>query len=176
MNQATVFISVRMSDLWENGVYETIKEIFGQSEIDIDKVKRWTTNEGDLQIFNEIWELKTSQAKNSWTGATHSSHKVGRYILINYSINRDLKLSLINKADFIPELGIFLLNASNEEIKWKGEPTKKSSFTTLRIQKHWVVENKTTNVWGKLQIDISKKNKYAKIIKRENPNIDRLTN
>lgn len=176
INQATVFITVRMSDLWENGVYETIKEIFGQIEIDTHHVKRWTTNEGDLQIFNEIWELKTSQAKNSWTGATHSSHKVGRYLLINYSVDRSLKLKLVNESKFIPMLGIFLLDVSkiipsDGKNIWSGKPTKNNSFTTLKIKKDWVIENKIMNIWGHLQTNLSSKTKFAKIIKKRNPNI-----
>lgn len=167
INQATVFASVRLSEMWENGCYESIRKLFGQIEIEIDKVKRWTTSEGDLVIFNEIWEFKSSQAKHSWTGATHSSHKVKKYILINYKIDKKIKLNLICPPELIPEFGIFLLKVpESEDEVWKGKPTTNNSFTTLRIKNDWVIENKTMNIWGKLQ---PTKDKYAKIMHKKSP-------
>ncbi len=167
INQATVFASVRLSEMWENGCYEAIRDLFGLIEIEIDKVKRWSTSEGDLVIFNEIWELKTSQAKDSWTGATHSSHKTQKYILINYKIDKKIKLNLLCSPKLIPEFGIFLLNIPDDEKNvWKGKPTNNNSFTTLKIKNDWILENKTMDVWGKLEVT---KNKYAKIIHKKSP-------
>lgn len=166
-NQITVFISVRLSELWENAIYETIKELFGQLEIDIDMTKRWTTSDGDISILNEVWEIKTSQSQDSWTGATHSSHKVPRYILVHYTINKDIKLDLINDSDLFPEFSIYLIDEiENDEKIWSGAPTKNSSFTTLKIKNEWIDEGKVICIWGDL---VQGKGKYAKIVHHKNP-------
>jgi len=165
-NQITVFVSVRMSELWENAIYEGIKELFGEIEIRIGNVKRWTDADGDIKIFDEQWEIKTSQANNSWTGATHSSHKVSKYILINYRINKDIKLSPTTSLikEFIPQMSVFLLDLSKAENisnPWVGVPTYKSSFSTLKINNEWVKKGCVKEIFGKIKIT---KSKNAKII------------
>jgi hypothetical protein len=54
------------------------------------------------------WEIKSSQALNSFTGATHSASKCNNYILVNYSIDRDLKLNEDKNKGFITELAVFI--------------------------------------------------------------------
>ena len=170
INQATVFASVRLAEMWENGCYESLRNLFGMREIDIENVKRWTTSDGDFIIFNEIWELKTSQAKDSWTGATHSSHKSRNYILINFTLNCDLKLGLITPPEFIPQFSVYLVKfPENIEINeiWKGKPTNKNSFTTFRIRNDWIQQGYVRKLHGDLLV--SPKNKYAKILHDKNP-------
>jgi hypothetical protein len=157
--------------LWENAIYESIKEMFGQLEIKIDNVKRWTTADGDISILGKTWEIKTSQAKDSWTGATHSSHKVPRYILVHYQIDRKKRLELVNNNELFPSLSIYLIDDIEEDTReiWNGEPKENSSFTTFRIKKEWVEQNKVLCIWGDLDIS---KGKYAKIIHEKNPNLN----
>ncbi|MDR0752866.1 MAG: hypothetical protein LBF02_02065 [Mycoplasmataceae bacterium] len=168
-NQITVFISVRLSELWENSIFEAIKEMFGQLEIPISKVSRWTTSDGDIKILNDVYEIKTSQAKDSWTGATHSSHKSSLYILVHYSIDRDKNLDLLNGNEVFPEFSIYLSSSKlkTKEI-WNGIPKENSSFTTLRIENEWIKEGNVLCIFGNLD---SSKGKYAKIIHEKNPNL-----
>jgi hypothetical protein len=169
-NQITVFISVRLSELWENSIYEAIKELFGQMEIPINKVSRWTTADGDITILDKVYEIKTSQAKDSWTGATHSSHKSKLYILVHYVIDKDKHLDLLNGNEVFPEFSIYLLKTDlSTEKLWKGMPKTNSSFTTLRIDNEWVRDKKVLCIWGDL--DVSNGKKYAKIRHSKNPNL-----
>jgi hypothetical protein len=168
-NQITVFISVRLSELWENSIYEAVKELFGQLEIDIKNVSRWTTADGDITILKDVYEIKTSQAKDSWTGATHSSHKSPMYILVHYTIDKNKKLDLLNANDVFPEFSIYLLNSTlTTRQLWNGLPKMNSSFTTLKIDNDWVRAGEVLCIWGSLD---SSKGKYAKIIHKKNPNL-----
>ena len=171
MNQATVFASVRLAEMWENGCYESLRNLFGMLEIDIDKIKRWTTSKGDFIIFNEIWELKTSQAKDSFTGATHSSTKCENLILINYKIDWNVKLDLVCSPQLIPEFSIFLLKIPTTDLPyaWMGVPTNKNSFTTLRIKNTWIDNKSIVAIWGDLK---KTKYKFAKIIHFKNPMLE----
>ena len=169
LNQATVFASARLAEMWENGCYHSLVTLFQMKEIDIENVKRWTTSDGDFIIFNEIWELKTSQAKNSWTGATHSSHKTKNYILIHYALNWELKLKLITPPEFIPEFSVHLIKFPDDininEV-WRGIPTYKSSFTTFHVPNSWIQQGFVKNLHGTLQ---QTKFKYAKVVHEKNP-------
>ena len=78
------------------------------------------------------WEIKSSQARDSFTGATHSASKCNNYILINYYIDRDRKLkSGLNNQGFISEMAVFVWD--NMEVKFTGKHTEHNSFTTLKI-------------------------------------------
>lgn len=172
-NEATTFISVRMSELWENAIFHAIKELFGEIEIDKDNVKRWTDAEGDIKIFNESWEIKTSQAKDSFTGATHSTHKVRKYILVNYRIDRDIRLQLqvSNLKGFIPKLSIYILDLtkSDDQNIWKGEAKRNSSFSTMHIKNDWVNSGCLKVIWGDINVT---KFKNAKVIHKSPKYLD----
>lgn len=177
--QITIFITVRMSELWENAIYEGIRELLGEIEIDIDHVKRWTDADGDIKVFDQLWEIKTSQATNSWTGATHSSHKVKRYILVNYTVDRKLQLKPTTSLlkGFVPELSIYLLDLSkmdNCHNPWKGEPKKNSSFTTMKILNEWVEAGCVKCIWGDIKTSNSPRRKNATIIRWDTRKLDNL--
>jgi len=135
LGQKTVFLTVRMFDLWENAIIDTISEHLKKK---FPKIKIIPINDpvGDMGIVfpnGEVmrWEIKSSQALNSFTGATHSASKCNNYILINYSINRNLKLSKDKNKGFITELAVFVWD--DMEAKWLGEHSEHSSFTQLKI-------------------------------------------
>lgn len=169
-NQITTFTSVRLSEMWENGCYEQLKDLIERYEMEnkiVNAIKRWTTSEADIIVFNEPWEIKTSQAKNSFTGATHSQNKCKNYILINYEIDKNVKLHNVCEPNLIPELCILLLKIPvdyNYRI-WKGEPTKHSSFTTLKIPNEFADMNSILNIWG----SVKKSKKFCKILRKKNP-------
>lgn len=157
-NEKTVFITTRIFDIWENAVYEEVKKILQLENGDINKVSRWTTSEGDLKYFNEIWEIKSSQARDSWTGSTHSDLKSNNYVLINYQLNMEEKMWKYNNIKILKAVGIFLLQTS-EKIDWIGEPSHKSSFTTLKIKNEWKEKGYILEIAGTLM----PRQKYCKI-------------
>jgi hypothetical protein len=134
LGQKTVFLTVRMFDLWENAIIDTISEHLKKKFPEI-KVIPINDPIGDMGIVfpdKEVmrWEIKSSQAVNSFTGATHSASKCDNCILVNYAIDRDLKLGENNKG-FITEIAVFVWD--NMEAKWLGEHSEHSSFTSLKI-------------------------------------------
>lgn len=136
LGQKTVFLTVRMFDLWETAVVDILSKHLRDKFKGIE-VKGVNDPIGDILIKlpnkEEIrWEIKSSQAVDSFTGATHSASKCNNYILINYSINRDLKLKAGQRnKGFITELAVFVWD--NMEAKWLGEPSEHSSFTSLKM-------------------------------------------
>lgn len=164
IGQKTVLITVRMFDLWETAIIDTLSNHLKQLNV---KVEPSHDAVGDLMITfpdeeKMKWEIKTSQAGNSFTGATHSASKCNNYILINYSIDKDMKLSLKENINFVKDLAVFVWD--DMEIKWSGEPTKHSSFTTLRIPSEILDKRPEIVVVGRLD----KKKKWCKFI-REPP-------
>ena len=134
LGQKTVFLTVRMFDLWETAVIEVLTSYLKKKFPSL-KVKPVNDPIGDLLIVfpdgEEMrWEIKSSQAQDSFTGATHSASKCNNYILINYAIDKNLKLGNGGNG-FITELAVFIWDKI--ETKWVGKPTEHSSFTTLRI-------------------------------------------
>ncbi len=131
--QKTVFVTVRMFDLWETAIVDVLSEELKPLNI---KVKHTHDAVGDLTFVfpsgeTSVWELKSSQAKDSFTGATHSASKCDNYILINYGLNKKLKLNLTDNTGFVNELAVLVWK--DMDIPWSGEPSKHSSWTTLKI-------------------------------------------
>jgi len=136
LQQKTVFLTVRMFTLWETAIVEVLNKKLKSLGV---KVKPVHDSVGDLEIIfpdGEImkWEIKTTQGKDSFTGATHSASKCNNYILISYLIDKDLKLTEEKEGNrgFITELAVFIW----EDMKlaeWLGEPSENSSWTTLRL-------------------------------------------
>lgn len=164
LGQKTVFLTVRMFNLWETAVVDVLNESLSKKFKGV-SVKRVNDPKGDMAILlpnrkKIVWEIKSSQAEDSFTGATHSASKCNNYILINYAINKELKLkqSQRNKG-FITEWAVFVWD--NMEAKWLGEPTKHSSFTTLRIPNEVAKERPEIAVVGKLE----PKQKWCSIIR-----------
>jgi hypothetical protein len=153
LGQKTVFLTVRMFDLWETAVVEVLSNVLSKKFKDIE-VKAVNDPMGDLEIVfpnkEEMrWEIKSSQAPNYFTGATHSASKCNNYILINYEINRSLKLRENQRnSNFITKMAVIIWN--DMETKWLGEPSKHSSFTQLKIPSIIARERPNIVVVGKL--------------------------
>ncbi|MBN2127625.1 MAG: hypothetical protein JW703_04520 [Candidatus Diapherotrites archaeon] len=165
LGQKTVFLTVRMFDLWETAIVEILqKELQSISKIEVTPVNDPV---GDIMLKfpdgKEMrWEIKSSQAQDSFTGATHSASKCNNYILINYSIDKDLKLKKGKRnKGFIKDLAVFIWD--NMEAKWIGDPTKNNSFTSLKIPNEVVTDRPEIVVVGELE----PKRKWCKI-KRKN--------
>ena len=151
VGQKTVLITVRMFDLWETAVIDTLAKYLKKFDVNVEPAHDAV---GDLIITfpnkeKMIWEIKTSQGENSFTGATHSSSKCNNYILINYSINRSMKLSLKENKKFVKDMAVFVWD--DMEAKWAGEPTKHNSFTTLKISSEILEKRPEIIVVGELE-------------------------
>ena len=166
LGQKTVFLTVRMFDLWETAIIDVLTRRFRKKFPSV-KIKPINDPIGDLMIIfpsgEEMrWEIKSSQAQDSFTGATHSSSKCNNYILINYSTNKKLKLkqNMRNKG-FIKDLAVFVWD--NMEAKWIGEASDNSSFTSLKIPSEIAEKRKEITIVGKLE----PKQKWCKIIRHK---------
>ena len=108
--QKTVFLTARMFDLWEDAVVRILKKKLEKFGVNVEHNH---TPHADLVIIfpdetKMFWEIKSSQSKMGWTGATHSSSKTPHYILINYSIDRGKKLSLEDNPSFVTRLCVLV--------------------------------------------------------------------
>jgi hypothetical protein len=72
-------------------------------------------NTGEIYFI----EVKLSQNKNAWQGSTSSTSKVDLFLLINFKIDRDCKISNNDKSLFSGVFGA-LVNMGNK--KWSGKP------------------------------------------------------
>ena len=165
LGQKTVFLTVRMFDLWENAIIDTLSEHLKKKFPEI-KIIPINDPVGDMGIVfpdGEVmrWEIKSSQALNSFTGATHSASKCNNYILINYSVNRNLKLNEDKNKGFITELAVFVWN--DMEAKWLGEHSEHSSFTSLKIPSEIKSSRPEIIVIGNLE----PKTKWCLIIRKD---------
>lgn len=166
LGQKTVILTVRMSDLWETAVVDILTTRI-KNKFPAVNVKPVNDPIGDMAIIfpngKEMrWEIKSSQAPDSFTGATHSASKCNNYILINYSINRNLKLKQgIRNKRFVTELAVFVWD--NMKAKWIGKPSKHSSFTSLRIPSEIKTKRPEIIVIGNLE----SKTKWCKIIRKK---------
>lgn len=88
-------------------------------------VREEKSNESYDLMFEDIesnekfkLEIKLSQNKNSWQGSTSSTSKVDNFLLINFSMDRNKKLSINdNKGLFVGIFGI-IINIGDK--KWSG--------------------------------------------------------
>lgn len=76
-------------------------------------------------------EVKLSQNKNSWQGSTSSTSKVDLFLLINFRIDRDCKITDKDKSLFS---GVFasLVNMGNK--KWSGKPKDNNHRTKFEFR------------------------------------------
>jgi hypothetical protein len=140
-----------MFDLWETAIIDTLAKHLKKINVIVEPSHDAI---GDLLIKfpngeNMKWEIKTSQAGDSFTGATHSASKCDNYILVNYSIDKNMKLSLKDNSNFVKDMAVFVWD--DMEAKWSGEPTKHSSFTTLKIPAEILDKRPEIVVLGKLE-------------------------
>lgn len=75
-------------------------------------------------------EIKVSQGKDGFTGATHSTSKVNDYLLISLDINRDIVVN--DGIDFINSIFISITNINKDS--WKGEASGNSSWTSYKFK------------------------------------------
>lgn len=76
-----------------------------------------------------IIEIKVTQSKDGFTGATHSTSKADIYLLVALSINRDKKV--VENETYVN--GVFSMLINVEKNEWVGDPTISSSFTGLKL-------------------------------------------
>lgn len=165
LGQKTVFITVRMFDLWETAVVDVLN-YYIRKKFPMIKVKSVNDPIGDMALIfpngEEMrWEIKSSQAQDSFTGATHSASKCKNYILINYAINKNMKLKQNTKnRGFITEIAVFVWD--NMEAKWSGEHSAHSSFTSLKIPSKIKTKRPEITIIGRLDA----KSKWCRIIRK----------
>lgn len=122
-SQKTGLITVRIAELFEEGFYR----VLSSKGVDI---RRAANEKGDFIIDGKPWEMKTTQG-DKMQGATHSSSKDSRYIMIKYKLDYDKKLSENNSGLFV-DYGVWL----SEEIQnewWSGQATNNNSRTVLNV-------------------------------------------
>ena len=101
-----------------------------------------------------IIEIKVTQSKTGFTGATHSTSKADTYLLIALSVNRNKKV--VENQTYIN--GVFSMLINVEKNEWVGDPTTSSSFTGLKFLNGFDYSDNI--ICGGLR----NKNKYAEII------------
>ena len=113
-----------LGELFEEAIFEVLK---AAGLI----VKRKADSGGDITINGKSWEIKTTQGDDI-QGATHSSQKPPRYIMIKYKLDYDKALSLENNEGLIIEFGVWISEDIDSDW-WHGEATGNNSRTTLKI-------------------------------------------
>ena len=149
-SQKTGLITVRIAELFEEGFYR----VLSSKGVDI---RRAANEKGDFIIDGKPWEMKTTQG-DKMQGATHSSSKESRYIMIKYKLDYDRKLSENNQNLFI-DYGVWL-SENIEDQWWYGNPTRNNSRTTLNVPSE--KSDSIVSVIG----EVKKNKKYCKFINK----------
>ncbi len=82
-------------------------------------------------------EIKVSQGKDGFTGATHSTSKVNDYLLISLDIDRDIVVN--DGINFVNSLFVSITNINKDS--WKGEASDNSSWTSYKFKVYDSEEN-----------------------------------
>ncbi len=166
LNQKTVLLTVRMFDLWETAIVDVLNEhLYKKFKVN---VKPSHDSIGDLEIIfpdgkKEKWEVKTTQGKDSFTGATHSASKCDNYILISYNINKEMKLKKnSDNKGFVTEIAVFVWD-NMKMAKWQGKPSENSSWTTLKFPSKIINVKPEIVVVGTLEPKV----KWCKIVRQK---------
>jgi len=140
--QQTVYLTVRAAYEFEYAIkrvlsnhgFKTVSKIHNTAE---------QKNDFGVQVSDRTqtawFEVKTTQSKNGWTGATHSrgSGKVDNYVLVSYELDRNMILPPVDCPSTGTLHGIFksvhfsVVDAF--DMGWVGDATDSSSFTTAKI-------------------------------------------
>lgn len=101
---------------------------------------------------NEVYfiEVKFSQNKNSWQGSTSSTSKVDLFLLINFRIDRDCKITNKDKSLFS---GVFASLVNMGDKKWSGKPKDNNHRTMFNFRMdEWNIDilKKTSIIKGDL--------------------------
>lgn len=84
-------------------------------------------------------EIKLSQNNNSWQGSTSSTSKVDNFLLINFKINRDKKLSLNGNDGLFTGIFAGIFNLGNHT--WSGEAKSNNHRTSFDFRiSEWDVD------------------------------------
>jgi hypothetical protein len=112
-----------------------------ESKIKIISIKELTNEDFINKSFDVIFEIdgvrialevKVTQQKKGWTGATHSTSKVPDYLLISLSFDRDKIVE--SNTKFVN--GVFCMIYSFDKENWVGKPKENSSFTSLELKSY----------------------------------------
>jgi hypothetical protein len=143
--QQSVKISVIVSDIIQEWIVFKANQFFQQKGINYLSVIPFTENKlkwDDDKNFDVIFnyygksirlEIKTSQSESSFTGATHGKNKVSDYLLINYRIDKSLKVQYTQENYFTS--GVFAAIVTVKSDGFVGEASKKNSFTSFKFNK-----------------------------------------
>ena len=101
---------------------------------------------------NEVYfiEVKFSQNKNSWQGSTSSTSKVDLFLLINFRIDRDCKITNKDKSLFS---GVFASLVNMGDKKCSGKPKDNNHRTMFNFRMdEWNIDilKKTSIIKGDL--------------------------
>ena len=129
-------------------------------------VKKDRSSSGDLTITEDIWEIKGTSGKNSWTGSTHASKKEDKamdFIGIKYGIDEDANVFdvLNGTVELIPHIFIGVFEQLN--FIRRGSATKSNSRTSLLISvdDYAIVKNQVA--WGDFRLPRNN-GKYLQLI------------
>ena len=101
-----------------------------------------------------IIEIKVTQKKDGFTGATHTTSKADTFLLIALSIDRNKKV--LDGETYVDGVFSMLINLKNDD--WVGKPKVSSSFTGFKPLVG--VDYSKNIIYGKLR----DKDKHAEII------------
>jgi hypothetical protein len=102
----------------------------------------------DINTLEDFYiEVKLSQNNNSWQGSTSSTSKVDLFLLVNFRIDRECKISDVDGSLF---QGVFVAIVNMSDIKWSGSPKDNNHRTKFEFR---------VNDWD---IDILRENSIIK--------------
>jgi len=144
--QQSVWLTIRFAYEFENAIQYTLrkwgfmvlvkKTIPGKAKSDFGvRVKKRGLGNGKSQDI--FFEVKTSRASNSFTGATHSNEagKVNNYVFINYAVLGGYVLPPLSKNTSAMHGAITDVHFAIMEgdVAWNGKATNNSSFSAAKI-------------------------------------------
>jgi hypothetical protein len=125
------YLSYRANDFFKNYDKADIKIL---SAKDLNKDSSIKTKSFDVifLIDGEIiaLEIKVTQNKTGFTGATHSTKKVNDFLLIGLLVDRDTIVE--ENKQYIK--GVFAMMVSLEKDDWEGKAKDNSSWTSLTLK------------------------------------------
>ena len=130
-------------------------------------VSKDRTSSGDVTVSGNIWEIKGTSGKNSWTGSTHASKKESKpmdFIGIKYGIDEDADVFKVLSGDVKLIPNIFIGVFEKLEFIRRGKETSNNSRTSLLISKEDYDIVKEQIAWGSFKKSPRKNSKYLELI------------
>ena len=138
--QQTVFLTVRSAYVFEYALKRVLSDAGFETR---SKIHNTTGEKNDFGVDVSdrdetlFFEVKTTQSKGGWTGATHSngSGKVDNYVLISYDLDREMILPEVGTTGALHGVfkSVHFSVVDSFSLGWQGKASNKSSFTTARI-------------------------------------------